>query len=141
LGLSQVLLESANDPNKPAIVIPRDGRSTSGDYMFRFHLGAFLSDLPVQLVTVRYKIWSTTRSLHHISSGWLGMFSDILFRSRCVFFHRLGEKSFSDLARFLNPNVENSQQPCKHHISVLRMPIDFVPSPTNAVDNEVLWII
>jgi 1-acyl-sn-glycerol-3-phosphate acyltransferase len=52
-GLSQVLLKSANDPNKPAIVILPEGASTSGDYMFRFHLGTFLSDLPIQLVTIR----------------------------------------------------------------------------------------
>jgi 1-acyl-sn-glycerol-3-phosphate acyltransferase len=68
-GLLQVLLESTNDPNKPEIVILPEGASTSGDYMFRFHLGAFLSDLPVQPVTIRYKIWGITRSLHYISSG------------------------------------------------------------------------
>jgi hypothetical protein len=68
-GLSQVLLESANDPNKPAIVILPEGASTFGDCMFCFHLGAFLSDLPVQLATIRYKIWGTVRSLHPISSG------------------------------------------------------------------------
>jgi hypothetical protein len=67
-GLSQVLLESANDPNKLAIVILPEGVSTSGDYMFRFHLGSFLSDLPVQFVTIRYGIWAQP-SLHHISSG------------------------------------------------------------------------
>jgi hypothetical protein len=69
LGLSQALLESVNDLNRPVVVILPEGASTSGDYMFRFHLGTFFSDLPVQLVTIRYKIWGTTRSLHHISSG------------------------------------------------------------------------
>jgi 1-acyl-sn-glycerol-3-phosphate acyltransferase len=68
-GLSQVLLESANNPNEPAIVILPEIVSTYGNYMFHFHLGAFLFDLPVQLVTIRYKTWGTTRSLHHISSG------------------------------------------------------------------------
>jgi hypothetical protein len=68
-GLSQVLLESANGPNKPAIVILPERASTAGEYMFRFHLGAFFSNLPVQLVTIRYKIWGTTPSLRHISSG------------------------------------------------------------------------
>jgi 1-acyl-sn-glycerol-3-phosphate acyltransferase len=56
-GLSHVLLESGNDPNKPAIVILPAGASTSGDYIFRFHRGPFLSDLPVQLVTIRSNIW------------------------------------------------------------------------------------
>jgi 1-acyl-sn-glycerol-3-phosphate acyltransferase len=70
-GLSQVLLEIANDSNEPVIVILPEGASTPGDYMFHFHLGAFLSDLPAPLVTIRYKIWGTKRSLHHISSGWV----------------------------------------------------------------------
>jgi hypothetical protein len=55
-ALSQVLLESTNDPNKPAIAILAEGASTSSDYMFRFHLSAFLLDLPVELVTIRDKI-------------------------------------------------------------------------------------
>jgi hypothetical protein len=67
--LSQVLLETANDPNKSAKLILPEGASTSGDYMLCFHLGAFISDLPVQVVTIRIKIWDTTRSLHHTSSG------------------------------------------------------------------------
>jgi hypothetical protein len=70
-GMSQVLLENGNDPNKPAIFILPEGALTSGDYVLRFYLGAFLSDLPVQLVTIRYKIWGTT-PLHHISSGYIG---------------------------------------------------------------------
>jgi hypothetical protein len=67
--LSQVLLENAHDPNKSAIVILPEGASTSGNYMFRFHLSAFLSDIPVQFITICCKIWGTMRSLHHISSG------------------------------------------------------------------------
>jgi 1-acyl-sn-glycerol-3-phosphate acyltransferase len=47
LGLSQVLLESANDSNKPAIVILPEGAPTSGNCMFCFHLGGFTSNLPV----------------------------------------------------------------------------------------------
>jgi hypothetical protein len=66
-----VLLENGNDPNKPAIFILPEGALTSGNYVLRFYLGAFLSDLPVQLITIRYKIWGTT-PLHHISSGHIG---------------------------------------------------------------------
>ncbi|KAK8858075.1 Lysophosphatidylcholine acyltransferase 2 [Tritrichomonas musculus] len=66
-GVSHILLESAKDPKEPMILIFPEGASTSGDYMFRFHLGAFLSDLPVQPTTIRYTIYGTTRSLHHIS--------------------------------------------------------------------------
>jgi hypothetical protein len=70
-GLSQVLLESANDPNKSAIAVLPEDASTSGDYMFRFHIGALFSDLPVQFVTISYKIWGTTHSLHHTSSRYV----------------------------------------------------------------------
>ncbi|OHT13025.1 Acyltransferase family protein [Tritrichomonas foetus] len=66
-GISQVLIESANNPKEPMILIFPEGASTSGDYMFRFHLGAFLSDLPVQPTTIRYTIFGTSRDLHHIS--------------------------------------------------------------------------
>ena len=66
-GTTQKLIQIASDSSKPIISIFPEGASTSGDYMFRFHLGAFLSDLPVQPVTIRYKIWGTTRSLSTIS--------------------------------------------------------------------------
>jgi hypothetical protein len=67
LGITKLLIDNAKDPSKPAIVMMPEGASTSGDYMLRFHLGAFLSDLPVQLVAIRYKLWGTTRDIGHIS--------------------------------------------------------------------------
>lgn len=74
-GVSQLLVSSAADPNAPPFLIFPEGASTSGDYMLRFHTGAFLSDLPIQPVAVRYTIWGTTRSLSHISffhhSPWM----------------------------------------------------------------------
>jgi hypothetical protein len=66
-GVTKLLIDSANDPTKPAIAMFPEGASTSGDYMLRFHLGAFLSDLPVQLISTRYRLWGTSRSLHHLS--------------------------------------------------------------------------
>lgn len=66
-GVSRIILESAKNPKEPMILIFPEGASTSGDYMFRFHLGAFLSDLPVQPTTIRYTIYGTTRSLAHVS--------------------------------------------------------------------------
>jgi 1-acyl-sn-glycerol-3-phosphate acyltransferase len=66
-GVSQVLLQNAIDFTKPPVMIMPEGATTSGDYMLRFHLGAFLSDLPVQPLAIRYKLWGTTRDLHHIS--------------------------------------------------------------------------
>lgn len=66
-GVTQELIENANDPSKPKILIFPEGVSTSGDYMLRFHLGAFLTDLPVQPCVFKYKIWGASRSWAHIS--------------------------------------------------------------------------
>lgn len=67
-GVTKVIIESAKDPNMPFILIFPEGASTSGDYMLRFHLGAFLSDLPVQPVVIRYTIFGTTREISNISN-------------------------------------------------------------------------
>jgi hypothetical protein len=66
-GITRLLVENAKDPERPPILMMPEGASTSGDYMLRFHLGAFLSDLPVQLVAIRYRLWGTTRTIAHIS--------------------------------------------------------------------------
>jgi 1-acyl-sn-glycerol-3-phosphate acyltransferase len=66
-GLTKTLIENAKDPNAPIVLILSEGASTSGDYMLRFHLGAFLSDLPVQPAAVRYTLYGTSRKIAHIS--------------------------------------------------------------------------
>ena len=66
-GVTKVLIDAASDRNSPLISIMPEGASTSGDYMFRFHLGAFLSDLPVETAAIRYTLWGTSRSISHIS--------------------------------------------------------------------------
>lgn len=74
-GVSQLLTSCAAKTDAPPFLIFPEGASTSGDYMLRFHTGAFLSDLPVQPVAVRYTLWGTTRELSHISffhhSAWM----------------------------------------------------------------------
>lgn len=66
-GLTKELLKNAENPNNPQIFCMPEGATTSGDYMFRFHLGAFLSDLPVQPAAVRYTLWGTNRKISSIS--------------------------------------------------------------------------
>lgn len=78
-GVSKLLIELASDKNSPLISILPEGASTSGDYMLRFHLGAFLSDLPVQPCSIRYTIYGTTRSLSHISFFHHQMYQWIVF--------------------------------------------------------------
>ena len=66
-GLTKELIANAKDSSRPLIMIMPEGASTSGDYMLRFHLGAFLTDLPVQPATIRYTLWGTSRKISHIS--------------------------------------------------------------------------
>ncbi|KAH0791239.1 Acyltransferase family protein [Histomonas meleagridis] len=78
-GVSKIILESAKNPDEPVILIFPEGASTSGDYMFRFHLGAFLSDLPVQPTTIRYTLYGTTRALSNVSSFHHNWYQMIVF--------------------------------------------------------------
>jgi 1-acyl-sn-glycerol-3-phosphate acyltransferase len=64
-GLTSIL--KAVDKSSPPFLILPEGASTSGDYMLRFHLGAFLSDVPVQPAVIRYTLYGTSRSISHIS--------------------------------------------------------------------------
>lgn len=64
-GLTRTLIENAKDSTKPQIMIMPEGATTSGDYMLRFHLGAFLSDLPVQPCTIRYTLYGVTKDTAH----------------------------------------------------------------------------
>lgn len=66
-GLTKELLKNAEDHNKPQIFCTPEGASTNGEYMFRFHLGSFLTDLPVQPAAIRYTLWGTNRKVSTIS--------------------------------------------------------------------------
>lgn len=66
-GVTQKLIDSALDMTKNHIMVMPEGATTDGNYMFRFRLGAFLSDLPVQCVAIRYSIWGCSSKTHHIS--------------------------------------------------------------------------
>jgi 1-acyl-sn-glycerol-3-phosphate acyltransferase len=66
-GLAQKLVENAKDPTAPMFMVLPEGASTSGDYMLKFHIGAFLSDLPVQPAAIKYTIYGLPRSVAHVS--------------------------------------------------------------------------
>jgi 1-acyl-sn-glycerol-3-phosphate acyltransferase len=66
-GVTKILIENAMNKNNPIIQIFPEGASTSGDYMLKFHLGAFLSDVPVQPCVSRFTLYGTSRSISHIS--------------------------------------------------------------------------
>lgn len=66
-GVSKKLMENALDSSKPPATLAPEGATTSGEYMFKFHLGAFLSDLPVQPAAIRYTMYGTDRRIAHLS--------------------------------------------------------------------------
>jgi len=66
-GLTKELIKNAENPHKPQIILMPEGCNTNGEYMLRFHLGAFLSDLPVQPAAIRYTMWGTNRKISHMS--------------------------------------------------------------------------
>jgi len=65
--MTKVLLEYASDANRPMIQLFPEGATTNGDYMLRFHIGAFLSDLPIQPAAIRYTLWGTSKKIAHLS--------------------------------------------------------------------------
>jgi 1-acyl-sn-glycerol-3-phosphate acyltransferase len=96
-GVTKILLA---DSKSPFLLLP-EGASTSGDYMLRFHLGAFLSDLPVQPAVVRYTIYGTSRSISHISFFHHQLYQWIVF---------LGIPSMKVDITFLEPVSIKSQE-------------------------------
>ena len=78
-GLTKELLKNAQNTIDPQILLMPEGCSTSGDYMLRFHLGAFLSDLPVQPAAIRYTLWGTNRKLSHLSFFQNNLYQFVIF--------------------------------------------------------------
>ena len=66
-GVSKKLIDNALDSEAPPAMLAPEGATTSGLYMFKFHLGAFLSDLPVQPVAIRYTIFGYPADCSHLS--------------------------------------------------------------------------
>lgn len=66
-GVSKKLIDNALDSEAPPAMLAPEGGTTCGDYMFKFHLGAFLSDLPVQPIELRYTMLGMPHDLVHLS--------------------------------------------------------------------------
>ncbi|KAH0790586.1 Acyltransferase family protein [Histomonas meleagridis] len=64
-GATHYIIERANDPSLPPILIYPEGTLTNGDCLLKFHRGAFLTHKKVQPISVRYwqpfvpKGWNT----------------------------------------------------------------------------------
>lgn len=66
-GATKILIENAYNPDFPMIQMFPEGATTNGDYMLRFHLGAFLSDVPLQPCAIRYTLWGASKQWTHLS--------------------------------------------------------------------------
>jgi lysophosphatidylcholine acyltransferase/lyso-PAF acetyltransferase len=66
-GMTKVLIKAASDMTAPVLQVFPEGTQTNGEFLMRFHMGSFLSDLPVQPVAIRYNLWGTSRRFSNIS--------------------------------------------------------------------------
>ena len=62
-----VVFETAQDSIAQVIQMFPEGTTTNGEYMLKFHTGAFLSDLPVQPAAIRYSMWGSSRKFASLS--------------------------------------------------------------------------
>jgi hypothetical protein len=78
-GLTKYQLQNLSPNDDRLIQIFPEGTTANGEYMLRFHLGAFLSSFPVQLVAIRYHLWGSSRTFSNISyfhrmpTDWISM--------------------------------------------------------------------
>jgi 1-acyl-sn-glycerol-3-phosphate acyltransferase len=66
-GLTEYLLQNLSADDDRLIQIFPEATTTNGEYMLKFHLGAFLSPFPVQLTAIRYHLYGTNRHISNIS--------------------------------------------------------------------------
>jgi 1-acyl-sn-glycerol-3-phosphate acyltransferase len=73
-GATKRLMESIEDTKQEPVMVFPEGASTNGDYMLKFHTGAFLHDLPMAPCVMRYTLYGTSRALANLSylhhSAW-----------------------------------------------------------------------
>lgn len=66
-GMAKTLFQTAQDNTQPVIQMFPEGTTTNGEYLLKFHVGAFLSDLPVQPAAIRYNMWGSSRRFSNLS--------------------------------------------------------------------------
>jgi 1-acyl-sn-glycerol-3-phosphate acyltransferase len=53
-GNSQTLSRAMENLHLPPLAVSPEGKISNGNYMFRFRTGTFLTDQPIQPITIRY---------------------------------------------------------------------------------------
>jgi hypothetical protein len=66
-GLTKYQLQNLSPNEDRLIQIFPEGTTTNGEYMLRFHLGAFLTGFPVQIAAIRWHLWGSCRKYSNIS--------------------------------------------------------------------------
>jgi hypothetical protein len=66
-NISKQLVNIANDPSLLPVLIFPEGKVTNGDALVGFRTGAYVSDTPVQAVTVRFRQWLCPKSMSTVS--------------------------------------------------------------------------
>lgn len=75
-GTTETIREIQNDHSKVPIVVFPEGKVTNGDILLGFRTGAFISDEPLQAITLRYNHWFCPRGLSTIA--WVHL-SDLFY--------------------------------------------------------------
>lgn len=65
--ISPSIQDIQNDPSQLPLVIFSEGKISNGDCILGLRTGAFISDTPIQPLTIRYKMWLTPKELGSVS--------------------------------------------------------------------------
>lgn len=66
-GVTQIIRDAQNDPDKLPVAIFPEGRVTNGSCVLGFRHGAFVNDSQLQAVAIRYRHWLMPESMATIS--------------------------------------------------------------------------
>ena len=81
-GTAQYVIDQMNDLTKRHLALAPEGKTTKGYFLLKFHTGGFLTDKPVQPVSIQYKTYFAYGQAGHT---WLvGGFLEFIWRALCV---------------------------------------------------------
>ena len=68
-GVTEQIVNVASDPSYLPLLIYPEGKITNGEAILGFRSGAFVPEVPVQAVAIRYRMWLTPKGMATVS--WL----------------------------------------------------------------------
>ena len=80
-GTAKFLVERMNETDKRHVALAPEGKTTKGEFMLKFHTGGFLTDHPVQPVSIQYKQYFSFAQTGYV---WcVGGFLEFIWRCLC----------------------------------------------------------